>query len=152
MEDGIHRGMGMASDRAVGYSDQRRNDPADGTFNQLVDLMYRKLPQELVDLVEDEVMEALICPVYIFPWKHDGNVIWEGTMYQAAQPEYLLLSKRIYAKYKGRMQTENTYPIGIENTEGILRFPPAKDRLFIRKAHIRFDIADLDPDEGGYDF
>ncbi|KAL9634994.1 MAG: hypothetical protein Q9204_002785 [Flavoplaca sp. TL-2023a] len=152
LEDGSPTGMSMASDEAVGQSYQRRNNPADDTFNLLVDLMYSKLPQELIDLVEDEVMEGLICPGYIFPWKHDGNVIWEGTMYQAAQPEYLLLSKRIYAKYKRRMQTENTYPIGIEDTEGTLRFPPAKDRLFIRKAHIRFDIADLDPDEGGYDF
>ncbi|KAL8895150.1 MAG: hypothetical protein Q9192_003813 [Flavoplaca navasiana] len=152
MEDGIPRGMGMASDKAIGHSDQRRNDPADGTFNQLVDLMYSKLPQELIDLVEDEVMERLICPGYIFPWKHDGNVIWEGTMYQAAQPECLLWNKRIYAKYERRMRTENTYPIGIEDAEGIIRFPPAKDRPFIRKAHIRFDIAELDPDEGSYDF
>ncbi|KAL9035636.1 MAG: hypothetical protein Q9180_004756, partial [Flavoplaca navasiana] len=124
LKDGIPRGMGMASDKAVGHSDQKRNDAADDTFNQLVDLMYSKLPQELIDLVEDEVMEGLICPGYIFPWKHDGNVIWEGTMYQAAQPECLLWNKKIFAKYGRRMRTENTYPIGIDDTEGILRFPP----------------------------
>ncbi|KAL8750184.1 MAG: hypothetical protein Q9199_007234 [Rusavskia elegans] len=99
-------------------------------------------------------MEGLLCSGYMFPWKHDGNVIWEGTMYQAAQPEYLTLSKTIREKYGIRMQTENTYAIGFEdlgtNMDWVQFLPPVKDRPYVRKAHIHFDLGELDPDNGGY--
>ncbi|KAI4260182.1 MAG: hypothetical protein L6R42_004186 [Xanthoria sp. 1 TBL-2021] len=151
-EDGMVQNIDNAENEVVVDPEQQRNNSVSSSFDRLVDFMYSKLPQELVDLIEDKVMEGLLCSGYMFHWKHDGNVIWEGRMYQAAQPEYLTLSKRIRDKYERRMQTENTYAIGVEDLEGVQRFPPPKDRRFIRKAHVHFDLGELDPEEHENDF
>ncbi|KAL8994965.1 MAG: hypothetical protein Q9169_005206 [Polycauliona sp. 2 TL-2023] len=152
IENGSSQDVATTGMEAVVTPEQRCIVSIGSPFDQLVNLVHNKLPQELKDLIEDMVLEELLCPGYIFPWKHDGNVIWEGTMYQAARPEYLTLSRQIYLEYEIRLQTENTYVLGVEDPEGAQFFPPAKDRPFIRKAHISFDLLELDPDEGSYDY
>ncbi|KAL8668440.1 MAG: hypothetical protein Q9168_006928 [Polycauliona sp. 1 TL-2023] len=151
-EDNVTMEDSFAQDTSMTgiQTEQQYAHSSNSAFDQLVALMYDKLPQELVDLVEDKVMEELLCPGYIFPWKHDGNVIFEGKLYQAAQPEYLTLSKKTYRDYERRMQTENTYMIGTEDIVGAQILPPARDRPFIRRAHVYFDLTELEPNEDSH--
>ncbi|KAL8851637.1 MAG: hypothetical protein Q9221_003474 [Calogaya cf. arnoldii] len=144
MEDVTSQNIDHAAN-AVADPVQQQSNTASCAFDQFVDLIRNKLPQELRDQIQAEVMEMLFCPGYMFPWKNDGTVgrknddnfvwkdngtvIWAGTTYNASRPSHLTLSKTIRDKYEKRMQTENMYAIGIQNL-----LPPGKERFLIRKA------------------
>ncbi|KAI4234947.1 MAG: hypothetical protein L6R40_006615, partial [Gallowayella cf. fulva] len=76
-------------------------------FERFVELMYGKLPPELIDQIEEFVYEMVFCPGYI---SEDRS--YKGS--KNARPELLLLSKGIFQKYHKRTCTENTWVIKTE--------------------------------------
>lgn len=94
-------------------------------YDRLVHLMKTKLPQELVDQIEEAVYQLAFCPgVLFFPQQppHKDTLEWRGRKYYAAKPELLTLSRAIYSRWHKRLWTENTYVLGTES--------PAYTRMF----------------------
>ncbi|KAI4166978.1 MAG: hypothetical protein LQ343_007583 [Gyalolechia ehrenbergii] len=117
------------------------------SYAHLVHLMKTKLPQEIVDLIEETVFQHAFCPgVVFFPHQpyHKDTVMWEGKTYYAVRPELLALSKAVHLKWQSRLWTDNIYVLGEKSTSLMKRLHedrnagrPHKD---IRIAHAVFTL------------
>ncbi|KAL8665765.1 MAG: hypothetical protein Q9168_007635 [Polycauliona sp. 1 TL-2023] len=76
--------------------------------NDTLDRVLR-LPQELIDMIKEELLEVLFCPGYYLPQVHDqATYTWRLQTHDIARPELLRLNKEIYNRYQLRMWMENT--------------------------------------------
>ncbi|KAL8846868.1 MAG: hypothetical protein Q9221_008067 [Calogaya cf. arnoldii] len=120
--------------------------PNDQDFDNLINLMYQNLPQELIDNVEYWLYEIVFCPGYLYPYHPKEQyteccpVLTKG--YDPARPALLCLSKSIKAKYEVRMWSENTWVILAESPipepVSLLEGRPANAQKYIRKVHLKF--------------
>lgn len=124
----------------------------DREFDNFVNLMYRKLPQELVDNVEYWLYETAFCSGYLYPHrrqkKHSLCCPWPKEVDIVARPALLGLSKAIKAKYETRMWSENIWVINAGEAQDSLGFivqlPIEAEKKYIRKLHLHFTICGLD--------
>ncbi|KAL8719613.1 MAG: hypothetical protein Q9181_008041 [Wetmoreana brouardii] len=117
--------------------------PTSAQDDQLTRLMYEKLPQELVDQIQQTVFDLAFVPGFIFLQQApvEGIHSWLGKQYYAANPKLLGVSKAVKDKYEERMWTENTYVIGTGRPGYTLDFPypmPWKAPTCIQKVHLAF--------------
>ncbi|KAI4223004.1 MAG: hypothetical protein L6R36_005738 [Xanthoria steineri] len=127
-------------------------EPKDHEFDTFVNLMYRKLPQELIDNIEYWLYETAFCPGYLYPHrqqkKHSKCCPWPKDVDVVARPALLGLSKAIKAKYETRMWSENVWVINTGEVEDSLAFihqlPREAREKYIQKVHLSLTICDLD--------
>ncbi|KAL8881369.1 MAG: hypothetical protein Q9192_007812 [Flavoplaca navasiana] len=81
--------------------------PDDGQVDRLLNRMLQ-LPQELVDLIKEQLLELFFCPGYHLPQilTQDYHK-WNRKTRRIARPEMLLLNRSIYDRYAQRMWSEN---------------------------------------------
>ncbi|KAL8997700.1 MAG: hypothetical protein Q9169_003107 [Polycauliona sp. 2 TL-2023] len=91
--------------------------PPNPQYNNLINLLHTKLPQELYDQIESTTYEMIFCPGYLYfdvSVNKDADGI-NGKPANAARPELLCLSKHIYKKYMVRMWQENICMVKTES-------------------------------------
>ncbi|KAL8868394.1 MAG: hypothetical protein Q9198_008193, partial [Flavoplaca austrocitrina] len=82
--------------------------PDDGQVDRLLNRML-ELPQELVDLIKEQLLELFFCPGYYLPQILNQDYHkWNKKTHRIARPEMLLLNRSIYHRYAQRMWSENT--------------------------------------------
>ncbi|KAL8838321.1 MAG: hypothetical protein Q9176_005132 [Flavoplaca citrina] len=82
--------------------------PDDGQVDRLLSRML-ELPQELVDLIKEQLLELFFCPGYYLPQILNQDYHkWNKKTHRIARPEMLLLNRSIYHRYAQRMWSENT--------------------------------------------
>ncbi|KAL8736512.1 MAG: hypothetical protein Q9166_000304 [cf. Caloplaca sp. 2 TL-2023] len=76
----------------------------------ICNMMLKRLPQELVDMVEDWLYEIAFCPGFVYPLgkpyllnNPKGREVraWEERQNKIARPNLLTLSKYIWLRYDG---------------------------------------------------
>ncbi|KAL8728468.1 MAG: hypothetical protein Q9166_005366 [cf. Caloplaca sp. 2 TL-2023] len=75
-------------------------------YDQFIDILNAKLPQDFFDLIEEYTYEAAFCPGYDFlqQWKYNTHFyVWRGKTYNIMRPELLILSKSVHKTYALRM-------------------------------------------------
>ncbi|KAL8767559.1 MAG: hypothetical protein Q9209_005976 [Squamulea sp. 1 TL-2023] len=114
-------------------------------------MMLRKLPQELVDMVEEWVYEISFCPGYIYPageplpfstpegqrpheYKERRNKI--------VSPRLLTLSRSVQGKYQTRMYTDNVVVIDRNRCKCFSDIPYGSVAYPMRKFEVIFGKAD----------
>ncbi|KAL8672307.1 MAG: hypothetical protein Q9168_003223 [Polycauliona sp. 1 TL-2023] len=110
-----------------------------------ISLMYKKCPQEIVDLIQDWLCEMLFCPGYVYLRGKNKREIpgWPST--SPGRPTLLSLSRKIFEKYQKRLWTDNTYIFDFGDTMYFRRIP-LKARSYIRKIEFAFTIRDIAQD------
>ncbi|KAL8736496.1 MAG: hypothetical protein Q9166_000288 [cf. Caloplaca sp. 2 TL-2023] len=119
-------------------------------FSRLVDLMYKKLPQELIDMIEHWTYEILFCPGFIYPRiSKPSSLIKPPNMVESrefkgtARPALLCLSPQVYDKYHLRMLCENTWVIGTGPcTARFLYNLPSTANDSVQKLYLKLSIRD----------
>ncbi|KAL8805332.1 MAG: hypothetical protein Q9182_002006 [Xanthomendoza sp. 2 TL-2023] len=121
-------------------------------FSQMVNLMYEKLPQELVDKIETWTYEMLFCPGYIYPRVSQPSALDDAPPLEivetrqsngVARPTLLCLSPSIYRKYHGRMLRENIWVMGAGPlTTQFLSAPMFRQRPYLHRIHLKLGIRD----------
>ncbi|KAL8928620.1 MAG: hypothetical protein Q9172_000835 [Xanthocarpia lactea] len=145
---------GSAYDDVLNPTENNDDDSMGATgeaakYNQLVRLMYAKLPQELLDKLVEWVFEIAFCPGFVFPRQKTyliNTTEWHGESYNVAKPELLSVNKTILARYQTPMWTENTFVIGVGEpsyTTDFLQQVPSEAHRHIQKVHITFTYKDL---------
>ncbi|KAI4224110.1 MAG: hypothetical protein L6R40_008473 [Gallowayella cf. fulva] len=113
-----------------------------GVSCPIVNLMYRKLPQELVDLIEYWMYEMAFCPGVITlrdrscPPQVSGTSSTASephlsTQKSTARPTLLALSKSIHRTYQERLWRDNLFVIGggIDSVDFLTEATEEKTRL-----------------------
>ncbi|KAL8713814.1 MAG: hypothetical protein Q9225_006702 [Loekoesia sp. 1 TL-2023] len=125
-------------------------EPPSEPDDRLVHLMKSKLPQELVDQIEEAVYQLAFCPGVVFiPQQrpHKNTIEWRGRTYYAAKPELLTLSRNIHLRWHKRLWTENTYVFGTESPAFMRKFYDdliaGKVCKNIQSVHIAFTFRDF---------
>ncbi|KAI4281725.1 MAG: hypothetical protein L6R38_003475 [Xanthoria sp. 2 TBL-2021] len=135
--------------------DNQKSDaqqPKDQEFDTFVELIYRKLPQELIDNVEYWLFETVFCPGCLYPHRQQKNhakcCLWPKEANVVARPALLSLSKSIKAKCETWMCSENVWVIGTGEINDSLAFMeqlPIKAReKYIQKVYLSFTICNVD--------
>lgn len=124
-------------------------------YNQLINLTYQKLPQELFDEIETLTYEAIFCPGLIRPkqlrcwlclWgkaakkKHKPN----SGVFVSARRTLLCLGKSTRAKYLSRMVSENTLMIGHGTVCPHAIKNSSEPWRLVRKLFLKLSIRDQD--------
>lgn len=92
-----------------------KNGQALGSFARLVHLMKTKLPQEIVDRIEETVYQHVFCPGVVYlprQRRYRKAVMWQGKAYYLLRLELLRLSKAIHSGWQERLWTDNIYVLG----------------------------------------
>ncbi|KAL8787209.1 MAG: hypothetical protein Q9213_002320 [Squamulea squamosa] len=114
-------------------------------------MMLRKLPQELVDMVEEWIYEISFCPGYLYPAGEplpfstpDGQPQHESRKRrnQIASPRLLTLSRFVKNKYRTRMYTDNIVVIDRNRCRCFLDIPYGSVAYPMRKFEVIFGKAD----------
>lgn len=119
-------------------------------YGRLVHLMRTKLPQELVDQIEETVYRLAFCPgLVFFPFQFSPSERtheWKGQAYDVIRPELLTLSKAIHSRWSERLWSENTFVIGAGYPNYFKRFMADRTARAlckrIRKVHLEFTLRD----------
>lgn len=92
--------------------DPQHSIPARSPHDDHVDrLLHRmlQLPQELIDLIKEQLFELLFCPGYHLPQILNQDYRkWNGKTHRIARPDMQVLNKSIYHRYAQRIWSENT--------------------------------------------
>lgn len=83
--------------------------PPDPQYDHFITLLHTKLPQELLDQIEDTVYEMVFCPGHLyFNVSGQENADTDVQMpTKVARPELLCLSKTVHRRYAVPMWQEN---------------------------------------------
>ncbi|KAL8853920.1 MAG: hypothetical protein Q9221_001227 [Calogaya cf. arnoldii] len=110
--------------------------------------MHRKLARELIDIIQDLTINALICPGVIYPRASQppSHLARNGHVSMGTKRSSILcLSKSIYANYRPCMFSENTFVIGTgPKTTRFLNELPHETRNLIQKVYLNTSIRDHD--------
>ncbi|KAI4258797.1 MAG: hypothetical protein L6R42_004898 [Xanthoria sp. 1 TBL-2021] len=81
----------------------------DPQYDHLITLLHTKIPQELLDQIENTVYEMVFCPGYLYfnvsGQENADTDVQKST--KVARPELLCLSKSVHRRYAVRMWQEN---------------------------------------------
>ncbi|KAL8846870.1 MAG: hypothetical protein Q9221_008069 [Calogaya cf. arnoldii] len=119
--------------------DAKRSQEAQDFIN-LVSLMYKKCPQEVVDHIKYWTFELVFCPGHIVCDRYPEDAVCGWPKASPARPTLLALSKAIQTKYQQRLMTENTYFIA---STKYLNPTPRQTWRNIRKLKLAFTVRDL---------
>ncbi|KAI4256905.1 MAG: hypothetical protein L6R42_005960 [Xanthoria sp. 1 TBL-2021] len=127
------------------HDPKRTQDSQD--YANLVSLMYKKCPQEVVDHIQHWLFEIFFCPGRLFISRYPENeacgwpkVSPNRPITSPGRPTLLSLSRDVFPKYQQRLWEENTSIIA---SLWEFRFVPQKARKHIHKIQTAFSIRDL---------
>lgn len=116
-------------------------------YSNLVSLMHKTCPQEIIDHIQYWLFEILFCPGHLFTSRYpesDEHGLRMTSPYRPVtspgRPTLLSLSRDVHSKYQKRVWEENTFSIA---SQWNVRCVPNEVRKIINKIQIAFTIRDL---------
>ncbi|KAL8728466.1 MAG: hypothetical protein Q9166_005364 [cf. Caloplaca sp. 2 TL-2023] len=81
------------------------DQPVHEAYERLIQIMYSRLPQELIDQIQESVFEMVF------------NISLNGQFRSPARPQVLTLSQCVHNKYKHRIRTDNICTVATSSTK-----------------------------------